>query len=102
MNSKVPSATAPEMTARERQLAGLRKGGGRVKGVPNKINGDIKAMIFGALNEADPAGGQGYLKKQALANPVAFMGLVGKVIPSEVKADVKGAMTINFITDFPE
>jgi hypothetical protein len=77
------------------------KGGSR-KGIPNKVTADIKSMILGALHSADPKGGQEYLKKQAQANPVAFMGLLGKVIPSEIKADVKGSMTINFITDFPE
>jgi hypothetical protein len=43
-------------------------------------------MILGAL---DDAGGQDYLKRQAQQNPAAFMTLLGKVLPTEVKADVK-------------
>jgi hypothetical protein len=39
-------------------------------------------MIVGALNEA---GGQAYLLEQARTNPQAFLGLVGKLLPSEVK-----------------
>jgi hypothetical protein len=60
-------------------------GKGRQKGVPNKITKALKDMILGAL---DDAGGQEYLKRQADENPAAFMTLVGKVLPAEIKADV--------------
>ena len=33
-----------------------------------------------AGDEADPEGLVGYLKKQALTNPVAFMGLLGRAM----------------------
>lgn len=59
-----------------------KKTGGRGKGVPNKTTKALKETILGALDEA---GGQAYLAKQAEANPVAFMTLLGKVLPSEVK-----------------
>ncbi len=58
--------------------------GGRQKGTPNKVTGDLKAMILGAL---DQKGGQKYLMRQADENPVAFMGLVGKVLPMTVQGD---------------
>ena len=54
-------------------------GKGRTKGIPNKFTGTIKEMILGALGDAHPEGGQAYLADQAIKNPVAFMGLVGKV-----------------------
>lgn len=57
---------------------------GRVKGVPNKVTADIKAMIIGAL---EAKGGQAYLEEQADKNPVAFMGLVAKVLPMTVAGD---------------
>lgn len=60
------------------------KRGGRKKGTPNKLNADVKAMIVGALNAK---GGQKYLERQADENPVAFMTLVGKVLPMTVAAD---------------
>ena len=56
-------------------------GKGRKKGVPNKINSDLRAMIHGALEEA---GGQTYLATQAKENPAAFLSLLGKTLPKEI------------------
>lgn len=58
------------------------EGGGRPKGSTNKNTAEIKDMIRGALNDA---GGQKYLCSQAKSNPVAFMGLIGKIIPQDVR-----------------
>ncbi|EKT4106588.1 hypothetical protein QEG46_002584 [Stenotrophomonas maltophilia] len=63
---------------------GLPKTGGRQKGVPNKINRDLKEMILGAL---DKAGGIDYLVKQSAEKPVAFLALVGRVLPMTVASD---------------
>jgi hypothetical protein len=60
---------------------GKKTGGGSRKGKPNKITADLKAMILGALSAA---GGQAYLEQQAEKNPVAFMTLIGKVLPLQV------------------
>jgi hypothetical protein len=60
--------------------------GGRQKGTPNKLSGDVRAMIFAALDEV---GGHSYLVEQARANPVAFLSLVGKVLPMQVNTTVK-------------
>lgn len=68
-------------------------GQGRKKGVPNKLTGDIKAMIVGALNDV---GGREWLAGQAEANPVAFMGLVGKVLPLQVTGENGAPMAIDF------
>lgn len=64
--------------------AGTPKSGGRKKGTPNKLSGDIKAMIIGALEKK---GGQRYLERQADKNPVAFMTLIGKVLPTTLAGD---------------
>ncbi len=64
---------------------GDKKTGGRKKGTPNKVNTDIKNIVIQALNEI---GGVSYLKVQSELNPVAFMGLVGKVLPLQIKSDV--------------
>ena len=64
---------------------GKPKTGGRAKGVPNKVNSDLKGMILTALSEV---GGVKYLKEQAEENPTAFLGLVGKVLPKEVHIDL--------------
>ena len=42
----------------------------------------LKDMILAAL---DKAGGEAYLEKQAETNPVAFMTLIGKVLPMQVQ-----------------
>lgn len=58
-----------------------QKTGGRVKGTPNKVTGDIKTMIRDALSDV---GGVEYLKTQARANPTAFLGLIKSIIPRDV------------------
>jgi hypothetical protein len=64
---------------------GTPKTGGRKKGTPNKISSALKDAI---LEAAERAGGEdgivGYLVVQALANPVAFMSLLGKVLPMTI------------------
>ena len=57
---------------------GRKTGGGSRKGCPNKISGRVKEMVEGALQDL---GGRAWLKKQAERNPVAFMALLGRVMP---------------------
>lgn len=63
-------------------MAKGKKTGGRKPGTPNKITGALKDEILQALANA---GGVDYLAEQATKNPVAFMGLVGRVLPLQVK-----------------
>lgn len=63
------------------------KGGSR-KGIPNKINGDVKAMVLEALHHA---GGAEYLCMQAYDNPKAFVALLGRVLPLQISGDPNGA-----------
>jgi hypothetical protein len=95
LDATIPSSPITMLSGRERSIANLRMGQGRAKGEPNKINKQIKDMIIGALNDA---GGQRYLHTQANANPVAFMGLIGKVLPTELRGNIEGGITINVIT----
>jgi len=60
---------------------GHAKVGGRPKGGENKLTVALRDIIRGAL---DAVGGQKYLEEQARENPVAFMTLLGKLLPSEV------------------
>lgn len=65
-------------------------GKGRKKGSKNKVTKALKDMILGAL---DDAGGQDYLTKQAKENPGAFLTLIGKVLPQDIKAAVTHSLT---------
>ena len=58
-----------------------RRFGGRKKGTPNKVTGDLRAMVLGALSDA---GGQDYLAKQAKKNPKAFLALLGRCLPKDI------------------
>lgn len=51
-------------------------------------------MILGALEAADSKGGQEYLRKQAIAQPVAFMTLLGKVLPTQITGAGGGPIRI--------
>lgn len=57
-------------------------GKGRKRGSVNKVTGALKDMILQALANV---GGATYLEKQATENPNAFLALVGRVLPLQVK-----------------
>jgi len=63
-------------------MAKGKKTGGRKAGTRNKFTGALKEMILQALANS---GGVTYFEAQAKKNPVAFMTLVGKVLPLQVK-----------------
>ena len=78
------------------RLKGVPKtGGGSRKGRPNRINRDIKEMVFGALNEL---GGTRYLGEQAQKNPAPFLALLGKVLPyTIISTGADGAIEIKLV-----
>jgi hypothetical protein len=51
--------------------------------MPSKVPQSIKEMVEKALQKA---GGVDYLTRQAEENPVAFMGLIGKIVPLQLAA----------------
>lgn len=69
------------------------KGGSR-KGKPNKATAAIKEMIEGALHDV---GGKRYLAEQAIENPSAFMGLLGKILPKDI--NLSGHLEIENLSD---
>ncbi len=60
------------------------KTGGRKKGTPNKTTALLKDAILKAATDAGDGDLSAYLLKQTNDNPVAFMGLLGKVLPMQV------------------
>lgn len=73
-------------------IGGKREGAGRKKGVPNKLNSDIKALIVGALSDV---GGREYLAARAMDHPVAFMALIGRVLPLQVTGENGNAIVVD-------
>ena len=71
------------------------KGAGRRPGSPNLVTRDLRQMVLGAL---DGAGGMQYLQQQASENPQAFLGLVGRCLPKDVKltSNLEGDVIIRF------
>ena len=63
----------------------------RTKGAIGKLNKDMKEVIHLAFQRA---GGIDYLVRQAEAEPKAFMGLLGKIVPAEVRLDVAVALNL--------
>lgn len=70
---------------------GKRAGAGRKKGIPNKLTMALKEMILEALAAE---GGIDYLRKQAKDNPVAFMGLLSRILPMQVTGEGGGPVLI--------
>lgn len=62
------------------------EGSGRKKGTTNGDISKLRQLILGAL---DDVGGQSYLAIQAIENPGPFLALIGKVLPKEVKQELK-------------
>jgi hypothetical protein len=50
-------------------------------------------MVLGALSDV---GGRDYLAARALDQPVAFMGLIGRVLPLQVTGENGGALVVDF------
>ena len=70
---------------------------GRRKGVPNKTTQLLKDAILLAAAEAGGGDIVAYLARQADENPVAFMGLLSKVLPTEVTQEPRPAFNIGEI-----
>ena len=76
-------------------------GKGRPKGSRNKLNVSLKEMILGALSDA---GGKNWLAQQARENPAAFMALLAKLLPLELKQESAQPepLTIRVIGGLPD
>ena len=70
-------------------------GKGRPKGAINKNTAAVKDMIKQALEEK---GGVTYLKEQADEHPVAFLALLGRILPTEIKGSLDSTVVIKVVT----
>lgn len=62
-----------------------KKTGGRRKGTPNKVTASVKEAL---LQSFENVGGVSYLDRMAAEEPRAYMALLNKVIPAEVKQEI--------------
>lgn len=67
------------------------RGKGRKKGVPNKTTVAVKAALTEAFGEM---GGVEALVVWAKADPGEFYKIWAKMLPTEVKGDLNGALTL--------
>lgn len=74
-------------------MAFKKKTGGRKAGVPNRVPAALKEMILQAL---ELEGGVEYIRTQARNEPVAFMSMLGRVLPLTVNGEMNGKMTITW------
>ncbi len=59
---------------------------GRRRGAVNKVNQEIRKLIRQALDEE---GGVRYLRWAARRQPVAFLALLGRLIPAEIRGTLE-------------
>jgi hypothetical protein len=69
-------------------------GKGRKPGSRNKFSSALKDEILGAL---DDVGGRAYFVRMAEKQPVAFMSLLGRVLPLQVTGDATAPLQIQIV-----
>ena len=80
---------------------GNPKTGGRRKGVSNKTTALLKDAVLEAAERAgDKEGMIGYLTDQAIKNPVAFLTLLGKVLPIQAMGAPNEEEPVNITVSF--
>lgn len=70
---------------------------GRPKGSKNKHTTELKDAILEAAETASPLGLVGYLRDLAINNSNAFAGLLGKILPKEVNANLDGELLVKMV-----
>ena len=61
--------------------------------MPNKLSGDVKEMILGALEDV---GGRAYLAARAIDTPASFLTLIGKILPTQLTGENGAPIAYSF------
>ncbi len=69
---------------------------GRPRGAENKLNREVRELVRQALDEE---GGVEYLRWAARMKPVAFLSLLGRLVPAEIRASLD-ATTLLILRDY--
>ena len=77
---------------------GQTKSGGRKRGTPNRLGKEVRELVREAL---DRAGGAEYLLRAAKEQPQAFMSLLGRLVPSEIKGVIETDIKVVVTTGIP-
>ena len=85
----------PKIGQSTEKRAGNR-GMGRPKGSPNRITRTVREAIEAAFSEV---GAERYLVEQATLNPTAFLGLIAKLLPAQIMAEVSTADASSVLPD---
>ena len=81
-----------------KNLAKVKHGSGRKKGVPNKFT----TLKDSFLNVYQELGGDKFLKQFAQDNPKEYIRLLGTMLPKDVQTEVRQAITIAWANAAPE
>jgi hypothetical protein len=74
---------------------------GKTSGVPNEATALLKDAVLKAAETAgggEPDGLVNYLVAQAKQNPVAFMTLLGEVLPTQVSGEGDGNIIVEIVS----
>ena len=85
----------PKIGQSTEKRAGNR-GMGRPKGSPNRITRTVREAIEAAFSEV---GAERHLVEQATLNPTAFLGLIAKLLPAQIMAEVSTADASSVLPD---
>ena|SRR5215204_4670441 len=91
-----PGPSGPR-TNKIANIAPEKRQRGRPIGAGNKTTALLKDAILMAAENADEEGLVGYLRHQAIVNPVAFLGLLGKVLPLQMTGGTGGPLEIRWL-----
>lgn len=68
----------------------FKKGeGGRPKGIQNKLSRSVKETVLDVFNKLQQPESEVTLEKWATKEPTEFYRIAAKLIPTDIKADVK-------------
>ncbi|MGA1803361.1 hypothetical protein [Rhizobium sp. HT1-10] len=70
-------------------MAKGQKTGGRQRGTPNKLSGNLREAILAAADKAGEGDIVEYLTGQAKNNGPAFLSLLGKLVPTQITGDAE-------------